>query len=59
MDGVEESLTVVNGQLKIILEAEDVNLESGDTLVFSGSQTHRYINAGETMSVTHLIITYQ
>lgn len=59
MDGVEESLTVVNGQLKIILEAEEVKLESGDTLVFSGSQTHRYTNTGETMSVIHLIITYQ
>ncbi|PUB17873.1 helix-turn-helix domain-containing protein [Paenisporosarcina sp. OV554] len=59
MDGVEESLTVVTGELKIILEAEEIQLESGDTLVFSGNQTHHYINTSETTSIIHLIITYQ
>lgn len=59
MDGVEETLTLVDGQIRIILENEQVNLEIGETLVFSGSQTHRYENTSEKMSVLHLIIHYQ
>jgi XRE family transcriptional regulator, regulator of sulfur utilization len=59
MDGVEECVTVVTGELEIILEAEEIQLESGDTLVFSGNQPHHYINTSETTSIIHLIITYQ
>lgn len=59
MEGVEETLTLVEGQINIILETEEVNLEIGETLVFSGNQIHRYENASEKMSVLHLIIHYQ
>lgn len=59
MEGVEETLTLVTGQITISLETEDVNLEIGETLVFSGNQIHRYENASEKMSVMHLIIHYQ
>ena len=59
MEGVEETLTVVDGTMKIILENEEVELDSGDTLVFSANQTHCYVNESDTMSVMHLIITYQ
>jgi mannose-6-phosphate isomerase-like protein (cupin superfamily) len=57
--GVEESLTIVDGELKIILESEEVDLLTGETLVFSGNQTHRYLNTSETMTIIHLIIHYQ
>ncbi|MCZ8536596.1 XRE family transcriptional regulator [Paenisporosarcina quisquiliarum] len=57
--GVEESLTIVDGQLKIILESEEVDLLTGETLVFAGNQTHRYLNTSETMTIIHLIIHYQ
>lgn len=57
--GVEESLTVVDGDLKIILENEEVELLIGETLVFSGNQPHRYENTSEKMTVIHLIIHYQ
>lgn len=59
LKGVEESLTIVDGQLKIILESEQVDLLKGDTLVFSGNQTHRYVNNSEETTVIHLIIHYQ
>ncbi len=58
MDGVEETLTVVTGELKMILETEEINLETGDTLVFSGNQTHHYINTSKITTIVHLIITY-
>ncbi|WP_245827528.1 cupin domain-containing protein [Paenisporosarcina indica] len=56
---MEETLTLVEGQVNIILETEEVTLEIGETLVFSGNQLHRYENACEKMSVLHLIIHYQ
>ncbi len=59
MDGVEESLTIVEGSMKLILATEEVSLEKGDTLVFSGNQVHRYENSHGTMTVMHLIIHYQ
>lgn len=59
MEGVEESLTVVGGQMKIALESEEIVLDAGETLVFSGNQIHRYQNIGENMAVVHLIIHYQ
>jgi len=59
MAGVEETLTIVDGQMKLELEAEEVELSKGETLVFSGHQTHRYVNTSDSMSVLHLIIHYQ
>lgn len=59
MDGVEESMTVVGGRMKIALESEEIVLEAGETLVFSGNQIHRYQNFGENMAIAHLIIHYQ
>lgn len=59
MEGVEESLTIVDGEMNIMLETETVHLQKGDTLVFAGNQTHQYVNICDTMSVIHMIIHYQ
>ncbi len=59
MEGVEESLTMVTGEMKVIFETEEVHLETGDTLMFAGNQIHRYMNLSENMSIIHLIIHYR
>ena len=59
MLGVQETLTIVDGRMKVELETEEVELSKGETLVFSGNQKHRYVNTSESMSVIHLIIHYQ
>jgi len=59
MDGVEETLTLVEGNLKIVLENQEVDLEVGETVVFSGNQIHQYMNTNDNMAVLHLIIHYQ
>lgn len=59
MDGVEETLTLVEGNLKIVLENQEVDLEIGETVVFSGNQIHRYMNTNDNRAVLHLIIHYQ
>lgn len=58
-EGVEETITVVDGSMKIIIGGDDVLLSQGETLVFSGNQVHRYVNISDTMSVLHLIIHYK
>jgi len=59
MEGVEESLTVVDGEMNIVFETEEVHIQMGDTLVFAGNQTHQYINSCDKMTVIHMIIHYQ
>lgn len=45
----EEAVFVLEGQLQMWLdESECYNLESGDTLYFRGTQTHRWHNPGAT-----------
>ncbi len=58
-EGVEETLTVVDGSMKVTVAGDDVHLLKGETLVFSGSQVHRYVNTSDTTSVLHLIIHYK
>jgi transcriptional regulator with XRE-family HTH domain len=58
-EGVEETLTVVDGTMMVTVGGNDVNLLKGETLVFSGNQIHRYVNTTDIMSVLHLIIHYK
>lgn len=58
-EGVEETVTVVDGTMRITVGSDEVNLVKGETLVFSGNQLHQYVNTSDTMSVLHLIIHYK
>ncbi|MEK4228469.1 helix-turn-helix domain-containing protein [Solibacillus sp. FSL H8-0538] len=58
-EGVEETITVIEGQA--IIEAGEMKelLIQGETLVFSGHQTHQYENPTNTRTVLHLILQYR
>jgi quercetin dioxygenase-like cupin family protein len=58
-EGVEETLTVVDGTMMVTVGENDVNLEKGETLVFSGNQIHKYVNTTDILTVLHLIIHYK
>ncbi|MFX3673927.1 MAG: helix-turn-helix domain-containing protein [Paenisporosarcina sp.] len=58
-EGVEETLTLVDGIIQVTVGDDEVSLEKGETLVFSGNQFHRYVNTADKMSVLHLIIHYK
>lgn len=57
-EGVEETITVVDGTMHVTVGSEKVELETGDTLVFDGNQSHRYENISNSKCVLHLIIHY-
>jgi transcriptional regulator with XRE-family HTH domain len=57
-EGVEETLTVVAGDMEVTVGTEKVQLVTGDTLVFDGNQKHRYENLSDSLCVLHLIIHY-
>lgn len=58
-EGVEETLTVIQGQAVIHAGGMEELLEEGDTLVFSGHQEHHYHNPTDKVSILHLIIQYR
>ncbi|GLC87765.1 helix-turn-helix domain-containing protein [Lysinibacillus piscis] len=58
-EGVEETITVIQGQAIIATESMLETLEEGDTLVFSGHQPHEYRNASNDVTILHLILQYK
>lgn len=57
-DGVEETLTVIKGELVVKCGEMEEHLEEGDTLIFSAHQPHQYINPTNNLTIFHLIIQY-
>lgn len=57
-DGVEETLTVIEGELIVKCGDMEEHLVEGDTLIFSAHKSHKYINPTNNMTVFHLIIQY-
>ncbi|WP_337993623.1 XRE family transcriptional regulator [Lysinibacillus sp. CNPSo 3705] len=58
-EGVEETVTVIQGQANISAGEMHELLEEGDTLVFSGHQPHEYKNTSEKLTILHLILQYK
>lgn len=58
-DGVEETVTVINGQVLVEAGGMKEHLIKGETLVFSASQEHQYVNPTNEMTTLHLIIQYR
>ncbi|MEO4054230.1 XRE family transcriptional regulator [Solibacillus sp. CAU 1738] len=58
-DGVEETVTVIQGQAIIQSGSMKETLVAGETLVFSGQQAHQYENPTEQLTTLHLIIQYR
>lgn len=58
-EGVEETVTVIQGQA--VISAGDMQelLVEGDTLVFSGHQIHEYRNVSSELTILHLILQYK
>lgn len=58
-EGVEETITVIQGQVVIAAGDMHEQLDEGDTLVFSGHQEHEYQNTSDKVTVLHLILQYK
>ena len=58
-EGVEETVTVLQGQAVIVAGDMHEQLNEGDTLVFSGHQAHEYQNTADQVTVLHLILQYK
>lgn len=58
-EGVEETITVIQGQANIESGGMRERLIEGETLVFSGHQTHQYENPTDQLTILHLILQYK
>ena len=58
-EGVEETVTVIQGQVLIEMGEIKEMLKEGQTIVFSGHQPHRYENIDEGQTILHLILQYK
>lgn len=58
-EGVEETVTVIQGQAVITAGDMFEQLVEGDTLVFSGHQEHEYRNTSDKLTILHLILQYK
>lgn len=58
-EGVEETITVIKGQA--VIQCGDMKevLNEGETLIFSGHQSHQYENLTKDITMLYLIIQYQ
>ncbi|NCD11659.1 MAG: XRE family transcriptional regulator [Epsilonproteobacteria bacterium] len=55
-NGVKEYICVSQGKLKILLENQAFELESGDTFFFHANCYHQFINIGDTECHYYLVI---
>lgn len=58
-EGVEETVTVIEGQAVVQCGNMKECLEEGETLVFSANQPHQYENPTDKVTILHLIIQYR
>lgn len=58
-EGVEETITVIEGQAVIQCGEMKEQLMEGETLVFSANQPHQYENPTNSVTVLYLIIQYR
>lgn len=56
--GVTEYITVIAGEMSIIVEGETHQLGLGDTLKFAGDLSHRYVNPHQEAAVVHCLMRY-
>ena len=54
-----EYLTVVSGEVELILEDSSFLVKTGGSLYFACDRKHVYHNVGETKAVLNMIITTQ
>jgi XRE family transcriptional regulator, regulator of sulfur utilization len=57
-EGLEEYITVLNGQLELIIGAESRTLQQGDSIRFLANKTHTYKNTGNEMTTYQLVMHY-
>ncbi|MGE7664241.1 helix-turn-helix domain-containing protein [Ureibacillus composti] len=58
-EGVEETITVIKGQVIIRSGEMEEHLKEGETLVFSGHLLHQYENPTNDLTILHLILQYK
>lgn len=54
-----EYLTVVSGEIELILDDQSFHVKRGSSLYFACDRKHVYRNAGEEKAVCNMIITTQ
>ncbi|AJD90679.1 DNA-binding protein [Jeotgalibacillus malaysiensis] len=56
--GVEEYMTVIEGELIITVSGNDYTLKSGDSIRFKADQPHDYHNKADQRTVCQMVIHY-
>lgn len=57
-NGVQEFITVYNGELKITLSDTNHILNKNQSIRFNAGQIHAYENVGEDLLILHMVIYY-
>lgn len=57
-EGVQEYITIYNGELNIGLGSVNHKLTKNQSIRFNANQMHKYVNTGEELLVMHMIIYY-
>ncbi|WP_100398154.1 helix-turn-helix domain-containing protein [Bacillus sp. FJAT-44742] len=56
--GVIEYVTVMKGELSLVIENETFSLSEFDSIKFNGDRSHTYINSTSSTVVLHFVMTY-
>jgi transcriptional regulator with XRE-family HTH domain len=59
MNGIDEYIHVVRGQVKLTLDGETLLLEEGDSVRFTGSLPHEFTNPGRKEAVLLNVLHYK
>lgn len=57
-EGLEEYITIVRGELEILIGDESFNLISGDSIRFLANKTHTYKNNSSMLTTYQLVMHY-
>ncbi|MEI7475265.1 MAG: XRE family transcriptional regulator [bacterium] len=59
MNGVDEYIYIVKGNIQCILDNEKINLKEGDSIRFKGKLSHKFINNEDNTALLINILNYK
>ncbi|MGG0719178.1 XRE family transcriptional regulator [Robertmurraya massiliosenegalensis] len=57
-EGLEEYITIINGELELLIGEESFNLAQGDSIRFLANKTHTYKNSTNELTTYQLVMHY-
>ncbi|TYS62696.1 helix-turn-helix domain-containing protein [Bacillus infantis] len=58
-EGVEEYITVISGEIEVIIGGRPYRIQEGSALRFAADQTHSYRNTGEAPAKCQVVMYYE